>query len=99
MASLTMPGALAPLRHRRFRLLTIGQVSSNVGDACYAVALPWYVLATHGGAILRARPTDQRCQRVPLAATSEQNSSPEAASQRMVVSSRWRRPMTSPIGV
>jgi MFS family permease len=23
-----------------------------VGDACYAVALPWYVLATHGGAVL-----------------------------------------------
>jgi predicted MFS family arabinose efflux permease len=52
MASLTAPGALAPLRHRRFLLLTVGQVTSNVGDACYAVALPWYVLATHGGAIL-----------------------------------------------
>jgi hypothetical protein len=23
-----------------------------VGDACYAVALPWYVLAEHGGALL-----------------------------------------------
>jgi hypothetical protein len=34
------PRALVPLRHRRFRLLTIGQVTSNVGDACYAVALP-----------------------------------------------------------
>jgi hypothetical protein len=47
-----MPSALAPLRHRSFRLLTIGQVTSNVGDACYAVALPWYVLAVHGGTVL-----------------------------------------------
>jgi predicted MFS family arabinose efflux permease len=47
-----LPRALTPLRHRNFRLLVIGQVTSNVGDACYAVALPWYVLATHGGAVL-----------------------------------------------
>ena len=47
-----LPRALSPLRHRDFRLLFIGQVTSNVGDACYAVALPWYVLATHGGAVL-----------------------------------------------
>jgi len=47
-----LPRALAPLRHRNFRLLVTGQVTSNVGDACYAVALPWYVLATHGGAVL-----------------------------------------------
>ncbi|MBO0803067.1 MAG: MFS transporter [Nocardiopsaceae bacterium] len=46
------PRALAPLRHRGFRLLMTGQVTSNLGDACYAVALPWYVLATHGGAVL-----------------------------------------------
>ncbi|MDA8310594.1 MAG: MFS transporter [Actinomycetota bacterium] len=45
---------LAPLRHRGFRLLAGGQVTSNVGDAFYAVALPWYVLATHGGALLLA---------------------------------------------
>lgn len=44
--------ALAPLRHRRFRLLVAGQLTSNVGDAFYAVALPWYVLATHGGPLL-----------------------------------------------
>jgi hypothetical protein len=31
MAALTAPRALAPLRHRGFRLLTIGQVTSNVG--------------------------------------------------------------------
>jgi len=41
---------LAPLRHRGFRFLVAGQLGSNVGDAFYAVALPWYVLATHGGA-------------------------------------------------
>ena len=52
MAALTAPPALKPLRHRGFRLLTAGQVASNVGDACYAVALPWYVLAGHGGALL-----------------------------------------------
>jgi len=47
-----LPRALTPLRHRDFRLLFAGQLTSNVGDACYAVALPWYVLATHGGAVL-----------------------------------------------
>jgi MFS family permease len=44
--------SLAPLRHRGFRRLAAGQVASNIGDACYAIALPWYVLATHGGALL-----------------------------------------------
>lgn len=44
--------AFAPLRHHGFRLLAGGQLASNVGDAFYAVALPWYVLATHGGALL-----------------------------------------------
>jgi MFS family permease len=44
--------SLAPLRHRGFRRLTAGQVTSGIGDSCYAVALPWYVLATHGGALL-----------------------------------------------
>ncbi len=52
MAALTAARGLAPLRHRRFRLLVAGQLTSNVGDAFYAVALPWYVLATHGGALL-----------------------------------------------
>jgi predicted MFS family arabinose efflux permease len=42
----------APLRYRGFRLLAGGQLASNIGDAAYAVALPWYVLATHGGALL-----------------------------------------------
>ncbi|HTX62824.1 MAG TPA: MFS transporter [Acidimicrobiales bacterium] len=45
-------GALAPLRHRGVRLLAGGQLASNVGDAVYSVALPWYVLATHGGVLL-----------------------------------------------
>jgi MFS family permease len=27
-----------------------GQAASTIGDACYAVALPWYVLTGHGGA-------------------------------------------------
>jgi hypothetical protein len=49
-----MPRALSPLRHGPFRLLVAGQVTSNVGDACYAVALPWYVLASHGGTVLLA---------------------------------------------
>ena len=50
-----MPGvsrSLGPLRHQGFRLLTGGQLASNLGDAFYAVALPWYVLAHHGGALL-----------------------------------------------
>jgi predicted MFS family arabinose efflux permease len=43
---------LAPLRHRGFRLLAGGQLASNLGDAFYMVALPWYVLSHHGGALL-----------------------------------------------
>ncbi len=46
------PRSLGPLRHRGFRRLAAGQLASNVGDAFYAVALPWYVLADHGGALL-----------------------------------------------
>jgi MFS family permease len=49
---MSLPRGLAPLRHRGFRLLAGGQLTSNVGDAFYAVALPWYVLAHHGGALL-----------------------------------------------
>jgi MFS family permease len=52
MASLTTPRSLAPLRHRGFRRLAAGQLASNIGDAFYAIALPWYVLAEHGGALL-----------------------------------------------
>jgi len=41
-----------PFRHRDFRLLVGGQLTSNIGDAFYAVALPWYVLSAQGGAVL-----------------------------------------------
>jgi predicted MFS family arabinose efflux permease len=41
-----------PLSVGSFRLLACGQFTSTVGDYCYAVALPWLVLSTHGGAIL-----------------------------------------------
>jgi MFS family permease len=41
-----------PLAVRSFRLLAGGQFASTIGDYCYAVALPWLVLSTHGGAIL-----------------------------------------------
>lgn len=41
-----------PLASRNFRLLTAGQLTSTVGDYCYAVALPWLVLSTHGGPVL-----------------------------------------------
>jgi predicted MFS family arabinose efflux permease len=53
-SQMRVPRGLAPLRHRGFRLLITGQLASNVGDAFYAVALPWYVLASHGGALLLA---------------------------------------------
>ncbi len=33
-----------------FRLLTVGQFTSTVGDYCYAVVLPWLVLSHHGSA-------------------------------------------------
>lgn len=41
-----------PLAVRSFQLLTAGQLTSTVGDYCYAVALPWLVLSTHGGPVL-----------------------------------------------
>jgi MFS family permease len=41
-----------PLAVRNFRLLAGGQFASTVGDFCYAVALPWLVLSSHGGAVL-----------------------------------------------
>jgi predicted MFS family arabinose efflux permease len=52
MPRLGSPRAMAPLRHRGYRLLVAGQVTSNTGDACYAVALPWFVLSGHGGTAL-----------------------------------------------
>ena len=41
-----------PLGVRDFRLFTIGQLTSTIGDFCYAVALPWLVLSTNGGTVL-----------------------------------------------
>jgi MFS family permease len=39
-----------PLSLPGFRLLAVGQFTSTIGDYCYAVALPWLVLAGHGSA-------------------------------------------------
>jgi MFS family permease len=47
-----LTGSALALRSRQFRLLASGQFVSNLGDGMYAVALPWYVLSHHGGAIL-----------------------------------------------
>jgi MFS family permease len=53
MAALIAAATSAPaLRSRAFRLLASGQFVSNLGDGLYAVALPWYVLAHHGGPVL-----------------------------------------------
>lgn len=43
---------MAPLRYPGFRLLLVGELVSNFGDGIFLVALPWYVLAHHGGALL-----------------------------------------------
>ncbi len=43
---------LPALGSRPFRLLAGGQFVSSLGDGLYAVALPWYVLSHHGGAVL-----------------------------------------------
>ncbi len=42
-------GMFGPLRYRDYRLLFIGQLISALGDAFYAVALPWYMLTQGGG--------------------------------------------------
>lgn len=39
---------LAPLRHRNFRLLLVGQTVSMLGNQLYAVALPFQILALKG---------------------------------------------------
>lgn len=43
-------GMLQPLKRRNFNLLFGGQTVSVIGDALYAVALPWLILTTGGGA-------------------------------------------------
>jgi MFS family permease len=45
-------GKQSPLAVRGFRLLAGGQFASTVGDYCYAVALPWLVLSSHGSPAL-----------------------------------------------
>jgi MFS family permease len=35
-----------------FRLLTVGQFTSTIGDYCYAIVLPWFVLSNHGSPAL-----------------------------------------------
>ncbi len=44
--------SVGPLADGNFRLLTGGQLTSTVGDYCYAVALPWLVLSGRGGPAL-----------------------------------------------
>jgi predicted MFS family arabinose efflux permease len=41
-----------PMAIRNFRLLSLGQSTSTVGDYCYAVALPWLILSGHGGTVM-----------------------------------------------
>jgi MFS family permease len=60
------PAAGSPLADRNFRLLTIGQATSTIGDFCYAVALPWFVLSSHGGTVLLG--TVLACYGVPRTA-------------------------------
>jgi len=45
-----MGGMLRPFRIRNFSLLTSGQTISTIGDALYAVALPWLILNNGGSA-------------------------------------------------
>src|SRR5215469_595268 len=47
-SSLPQQLSAGPLGIRNFRLLSVGQLASTVGDYCYAVALPWLVLSAHG---------------------------------------------------
>ena len=60
------PAAGSPLADRNFRLLTAGQATSTIGDFCYVVALPWFVLSSHGGTVLLG--TVLACYGVPRTA-------------------------------
>lgn len=44
----TLGGMLHPFKVRNFRLLFGGQTVSTIGDALYAVALPWLILSNGG---------------------------------------------------
>ncbi|THA79596.1 MFS transporter [Streptomyces sp. A0642] len=52
---------------RGFRLLLAGQLSSTVGDYCYAVALPWLILSGDGGPVLLG--TVLACYGIPRVVT------------------------------
>ena len=60
------PADGSPLADRNFRLLTAGQATSTIGDFCYVVALPWFVLSSHGGTVLLG--TVLACYGVPRTA-------------------------------
>ncbi len=50
MWPIILGGIVVPLRNRNFSLLFSGQLISNIGDAFYWVALPWFILSSGGGA-------------------------------------------------
>ncbi|WP_343238829.1 MFS transporter [Streptomyces sp. SID9124] len=56
-----------PMSVRGFRLLLAGQLSSTVGDFCYAVALPWLILSGDGGPVLLG--TVLACYGIPRVVT------------------------------
>ncbi|MEW1892719.1 MFS transporter [Streptomyces sp. NPDC048567] len=56
-----------PLSVHGFRLLLAGQLSSTVGDYCYAVALPWLILSGDGGPVLLG--TVLACYGIPRVVT------------------------------
>lgn len=59
--------ASGPMSVRGFRLLLAGQLSSTVGDYCYAVALPWLILSGDGGPVLLG--TVLACYGIPRVVT------------------------------
>ncbi|MFB8083810.1 MFS transporter [Streptomyces sp. NPDC055992] len=56
-----------PMSVSGFRLLLAGQLSSTVGDYCYAVALPWLILSGDGGPVLLG--TVLACYGIPRVVT------------------------------
>jgi len=59
--------ASGPMSVSGFRLLLAGQLSSTVGDYCYAVALPWLILSGDGGPVLLG--TVLACYGIPRVVT------------------------------
>lgn len=56
-----------PMSVHGFRLLLAGQLSSTVGDYCYAVALPWLILSGDGGPVMLG--TVLACYGIPRVVT------------------------------